>query len=686
MGRPPAVVIIARHGARLDAADTQWHLTSPTPYDPPLTYGGWRQSQALGARIASVIHAREAVTNSHTLDGLGGYMERLNIDGDFGEKQGRGHQANRGKRRRHKVVIHTSPFLRCVQTSIAISAGIAQYQRPANPSSHQTHSRPHVMHSGSPHIRAMDGRSSPYLSAITEPEDLGRSRQKWKIHRTLLRVDSFLGEWLSPEYFDQITPPPESKMMVASSKADLLHHGDPVNMTHTSNRSSPGQGNFPGGWNSGSATDSKSPDSDDDTPPDDLSSLSKNSPRFGRANSHSVGSSPKRSSMSFARRTERSPTPGSAIYVPPIPSYAISPSQPIPPGYVSHARDACVKVDNLWDSLRPPLEWGSGGEYGEEWSAMHKRFRKGLHGMISWYRTHDDSETLKPIKDDSTENKGSSSKETEYHDDDETDTVLILVTHGAGCNALIGALTSQPVLLDVGMASLTMAVRKSVDYKRVSSPQSEDVPASPSRRRHSLIDLGISEDYEVKLTASTEHLRAGSPFLAGPQLQRTPTLPIREKSPYKYERPGFVNPHHSKLSPTKEAFYLDSSSNEKFGGLQRSATTVVRSSGGLWSMPVAKHPDKAIEQESKYSIPQASQNAPVKAKNLDGVPEPVGVDGHERLNGSSNSGRTSPNGILDHADQGPSIAPNGLWGAPPQALGTERDKGSKRRWTLSQAS
>jgi hypothetical protein len=45
-------------------------------------------------------------------------------------------------------------------------------------------------------------------------------------------------------------------------------------------------------------------------------------------------------------------------------------------------------------------------------------------------------------------------------EDEQEDLVLILVTHGAGCNALIGALTNQPVLLDVGMASLTMAVRR----------------------------------------------------------------------------------------------------------------------------------------------------------------------------------------------------------------------------------
>lgn len=611
-------------------------------------------------------------------------MERLNIDDDFAEKHGRGHQSQRGKRRRHRVIIHTSPFLRCVQTSIAISAGISQHQGPVHPSSHQIHSKPHAMHSGSPYIRAMDGRDSPYLSAIAEPENNDRPRQKRKLHRTLLRVDAFLGEWLSPEYFDKITPPPESKMMVASSRAYLLH-GDPVKMTHTSNRTSSGQGNFPGGWNSGSAADSKSLDSDDDTSIADLSSLSQSMPRLNRVNTHSAGSSPKQSDLTYHRGAERSRTPESLTYVPPVPSYAISPSQPIPSGYVSHARDACVKVDNLWDSLRPPLEWGSGGGYEEEWSAMHKRFRKGLHEMISWYRSHDDCETLNPMRDDSSESKTSDRQERENYDDDEIDTVLVLVTHGAGCNALIGALTNQPVLLDVGMASLTMAVRKSVDYKRVSSPQSEDVPTSPSRRRHSLIDTGISEDYEVKITAATEHLRPGSPFLAGPQLQRVPSLPTREKSPYRYERPGFVSHHHSKFSPTKEDFHLDSSTNDNFGGLHRSSTAAVRPSGGLWSMPIPNEIDETAKQESKDSSQHAGRAAPFKGGNLDGVSGRVEVDRHERLNGATNSGRTSPDGLLNDTSQGHSIVPNGLWGAAPQALGTERDTGSKRRWTVSQA-
>lgn len=540
------------------------------------------------------------------------------------------------------------------------------------------------MHSGSPHIRAIDGRDSPYLSAIAEPEIHSRSSEKRKFSPILLRVDAYLGEWLSPEYFDKITPPPESKMMVASAKADLLHDGESIQVTNISSRSPTGRGNFPGGWNSESAANSMSQDAADPL----VANVPNHDPiipRLGRANSHSVGSLPRQYESTFNRRAERSPTPESPTYKPPIPSYAISPSQPIPTGYVFHARDACVKVDSLWDSLRPPLEWGSGGDHGEEWSAMHKRFRKGLHKMISWYQNHDDSETLRPIKDDFTENETSYSRATEDNDDDdETDTVLVLVTHGAGCNALIGALTNQPVLLDVGMASLTMAVRKNVGYKRVSSPQSEDVPDSPSRQRRSLIDLGISEDYEVKITASTEHLRAGSPFLGGQQLQRTPSLPVREKSPYRYERPGFVNSHHPRLSGSKEEFHPDNSTNDKFGELQRSSTTIVRSKGGLWSKPVPKVMNKQGEQDDMHSSP-ATNNVSVTAGKLDGTLERVDLVRHERLNGSTTSGGNSPNGIHDHVNQGPSVAPSGLWGAPPQALGTERDQGSKRRWTLSHA-
>lgn len=722
MGRPPAVVIVVRyvpqrpkmrgialthsyrHGARLDAADTQWHLTSPTPYDSPLTYGGWRQSQALGARIASIIQSREAEPGWHTIHTSNGTVE----DEGNGAREQRFHEYHppRTRRRRHKVVLHSSPFLRCVQTSIAISAGMAQYRGEPKASGHHSHSRSHAMHSGSPHVHAMDDGNSRHLSAIPEPESgcitrrRNRSRGSRKIPQALLRVDPFLGEWLSPEYFDKITPPPESKLMVASAKGELLRQGDPIDMLHIAKRTGTGRANLLWG---GGASSTRSYSSDEDTPLNDMTSLSKNMPRLGRTNSNNVGSpsTTLRSSMRLTTRGDRSPNSERSYYVPPTPSYAVSPSQPIPQGYVAHARDACVNVDTQWDSLRPPLEWGNGGEYGEEWSNMHRRFRRGLHEMILWYRSHEPSETLEPISDGSSQSQpissGSGSQDTESSasaptcrgsdgsGDDDVDTVLVLVTHGAGCNALIGALTNQPVLLDVGMASLTMAVRKSIDYKRVAPPASS-MPKSSSRRRQSSIDLGLAEDYEMKIVASTDHLRPGSPFLAGPKVQLN--HPVREKSPYRYERPGFTGGNSSASSTLASDHHDESDGSDstptssRLEGLQRSATTAVHPSGGLWTKPEPKKADTTTGNGTK-----SSNAPPVAVHGLDGTANKPRLEQvkSDPTNGDLGDKRLT-NGDPLNGNQGRSIIPNGLWGAPPQALATERDTGAKRRWTLSQAS
>ncbi|MCJ1280503.1 hypothetical protein MMC21_008332 [Puttea exsequens] len=686
MARPPAVVIVARHGARLDAADSQWHLTSPTPYDPPLTYGGWRQSQALGAKIASIISIREAVA--------GPAVTGASVDDDLGtiENAHRGlRRSYNGKKRKHKVVIHTSPFLRCIQTAVAISAGMAQYQGATQQDRHKPSAKPHVPHSGSPHVQALDDRSSPLLSSISEPavnieppHSKPASIDAKEITRTILRVDAFLGEWLSPDYFEKITPPPGSKMMIASAKADLLRREDPVDMTLSS--SGKGTGNFPGGWNGGRLSDSARPRSPGkDQLLSDFSALSKNLPRIARANSQSVINTNKKSVAATGKRIEKSPAFESTGlgYVAPTPSYAVSPSQPIPQGYVAHARDACVNVDYQWDSMRPPLEWGTGGEYGEEWSSMHRRYRRGLHEMITWYRCHDLTEMLEVSIDDSPKMLAPDNRE-----DDEIDTVVVLVTHGAGCNALIGALTNQPVLMDVGMASLTMAVRKDVKFTRVGSPTSKS-SASPPRRRHSIIDFGVSDDYDVKVLASTDHLRAGSQFLTpgSPKLQRAPTLPVRDRSPYRYERPGFISDQHTPSTRRQNGHpnhsNISSPLQPALPELHEEIPPVASFSSGLWSKPVPKESDSSIEPETAKMkkvavvVPNLDGTAEIPTSALNGkakfIPLTTVVD-NKRAKSSS-----------ERDQQGQSIVPNGLWGAAPQALATERDKGAKRRWTLSQA-
>lgn len=76
--------------------------------------------------------------------------------------------------------------------------------------------------------------------------------------------------------------------------------------------------------------------------------------------------------------------------------------------------------------------------------------------MISWYRTSD----IRRKPEASNEEDQNGGEKSNKDDENDEDTVVVLDTHGARCNALIGALTSQPVLLDVGIASPTMAVRK----------------------------------------------------------------------------------------------------------------------------------------------------------------------------------------------------------------------------------
>ena len=523
----------------------------------------------------------------------------------------------------------------------------------------------HNLHSGSPHIQRVESSKSPHLPAILEPDGdrsrINRTSSECDEHsqraRTLLRLDAFLGEWLSPDYFENITPPPGSKMMLASAKADLLRPEDPI---ETAIPAAVNQGNFPGGWKSKAAPEEPLKPAMPGL--DSMSELRQALPKLGRANSHSLTGA-KKGARSLAGRFESERQVQKSGYVPPTPAYAVSPAQAIPQGFVKHARDACVNIDYQWDSMRPPLDWGNGGEYGEEWSAMHRRFRKGLYEMVSWYRNHG---ICQQSEESDMEGLHQSKSQTEGSEDD-TDTVLILVTHGAGCNALVGALTNQPVLIDVGMASLTMAVRKTVDYRRVPQPDSD----LQRTRRKSSMDSATSDEYDVKLIASMDHLRPGSQFLGSPPVRpRSPSLPVREKSPYRYERHVGLPNHTGKVSsqdghkvgPLKE----EGSFEEKTSNVK----TPITNSGGLWSKPVAKPVDHSTPADATRIFiprPEASEQARPVSTSPDPGPR---VESSPVVNG-------------DHQR---SVAQHGLWGAEPKAVGAERDQTMlKRRWTLTQA-
>ncbi|KAL8762216.1 MAG: hypothetical protein Q9184_001733 [Pyrenodesmia sp. 2 TL-2023] len=683
MGKPPAVVIVARHGARLDAADKQWHLTSPTPYDPPLTYGGWFQSRMLGNRIGSILHAREiqhgttqtnGVSRKSTLQEHSGAVSYDN--GHEDSASAKGHLS----KRKYKVIIHSSPFLRCIQTSIAISAGISQYEgsvkadgQPFPPKHHIMHSEAqHPTHPASPYLEAAENWNVPHLSAIPEPAE-GTADEATKDDsqvKACLRLDAFLGEWLSPEYFDFITPPPSSVMMLTSAKADLMRGGEYIDVPAGSFKNATDKGNFPGGWGSNTQRTRDATKCQDSGPLSSISTIATSLPRLQRASSHSnvnisISGNSNLTGPKSVSKIETSAVPGPTGYEPPTPSYAISSSDPIPPGYVAHARDACVDVDFRWDSMRPPHDWGHGGDYGEEWSAMHKRFRRGLQSMVTWYQHNHTSLTTQDVIDGSGKEMESAEKV-----DDVTEIVLILVTHGAGCNALIGALTNQPVLLDVGMASLTMAVRKDAN----DGPRSSTIPKRSSRRR-STLDTSLTDDYDVKITASVDHLQARSRSSTMGLPYRSPSL-SSSPAPMHRHRTSSVASTASSISFTDGDFKLDSENRAMTStgigdGFQRSPAT----SGGLWSKPASRTLDGTGDWMPKERAPPLTGHSPL-AKEVPQESKPNDKDAdHE--GGPKRSGKA--NGVLGYP-----TTQHGLWAAPPATAANEREKGFKRRWTHSE--
>jgi hypothetical protein len=656
-----------RHGARIDAVDKEWHLTSPTPYDPPLTYGGWIQGRALGARIASLLKAREDAVHDETNSSAS--LARSSTGETTSSEEI--HPKAPKKVQKHKVIIHSSPFLRCVQTSVAISAGMSQFYRAEN-----EHSNDHTPVPSTPASEEISPMSTPLRSSTpTSSDQWNRHNKKDKLNhgkptkvapRTRLRIDAFLGEWLSPDYFDQITPPPRSVMMVAGAKAELLRRGE---ILHRANNhgSISFSGNFPGGWKSNQTT------STSETPTDNtyfgMASLADALPsegQLGTEDGHRFNRPVKAITIRdvLSRLPSHSQEDLSAGYIPPVPSYAISPSDPIPTGYVSHARDACVDVDYQWDSMKDPQNWGDGGDYDEEWSAMHRRFRNGLMKMIDWY-SHE-----KPQKSPRHHHHHHHHHHGHNHEDDEEpDTVLVLVTHGAGCNALIGALTNQPVLIDVAMASLTMAVRKDIFRAKTSNYQSVDMMSNGHNESHpSPSAIPLYHIYDLSLIASTEHLRVTSNPLSIPQLP-SPTLErSRSISAYRH-RTG-----SSPLRFTVNTLENKDNNSARSHGLQRSATInsahhhyPSRSISGLWA---SKEKENSIDEIPGYQFEQSSAETNdsnmqkmANAKSLLPSLQEQKQNFEERI-----------------AEQPKSQL--GLWGGA--AIAQAREPALKRRWTVTE--
>lgn len=351
-----------------------------------------------------------------------------------------------------------------------------------------------------------------------------------KIKNTVMRLDAFLGEWLSPGYFELITPPPSSHLMVASAKAELLRREDYSSFTYT-----PGHiysHSTSQLWGGGAPLIHWSArlDENEDRP-------TSNPQPVTPTNQHLTAdglSSPKNGDLPSPRwlgtrgraGNGMHPIPGG--YVAPVPQFALSSKSQAPADYVAHARDACVELDYQWDSMRAPFDWGDGGEFGEEWTAMHRRFRKGLQHLVDWYTVNDDptEPVTKLVHFEAPSSSERQSMECAIEDDNMTvddddddyieESVVILVSHGAGCNALIGAITQHPVLMDVGLSSLTAAARKpgmEAAPTLVNRPAGKSSKGGRSAMGTDLLHnpngvVPLNQYYEMKLFASTDHLRS----------------------------------------------------------------------------------------------------------------------------------------------------------------------------------
>ncbi|KAI1348733.1 hypothetical protein F5Y01DRAFT_291500 [Xylaria sp. FL0043] len=722
MGRPPAYIFVVRHGNRLDAADKQWHLTSPTPYDPPLTYGGWMHSRNVGARIAAILR-REAEEGVEVLSSSAAPSPSPR------------------KRRRFRVVVHSSPFLRCVQTSIAISAGLAANPPPSSSSSSASPSPADPLPSPAQRGTLRSTQASSFSNPAptkTRPDvpvpasasSHEASSDPRHFEKAVLRLDAFLGEWLSPDYFEHITPPPKSALMLATAKAELLRRSSYHDYPHFhvrvhSSASSQLWGNL--------SSQAGIPGTPPVHGPHSISSLDTLSHIGSSLPSNSNNSN--RHSDSNGGRVTAQEHHQSSGYVFPVPSYALSSSEPIPKGYVAHARDACVSIDYQWDSSRDNIAWGDGGTLPEEWAAMHQRFRRGLRRLIEWYSsTENAGEMVTKTPHTSRQSHSDCAIESDG-EDDEFEEVVILVSHGAGCNALIGAITGQPVLADIPLSSLTMAKRRAdFDPRKINLTREKSLTSL-----HAALPMSrakLSEIYELKLMANTDHLTSSPASGLSRSTSVTNSSPhprfgagytsalkeINFGSMYGGSSPGGSRGHSSNASlgsPRRSPGPLSlamspSVYNSNTGGItvgsgvsNFSVTRPDRSGSGTWGLWSPKLDENDRESETPmfldFSHEKAAKDQEVKESTLkdEGKPPSLAVSdtSEHPADSTSDKEKVFKTSDQDHHDEehdkfDEDAVPrlwagtgNGLWGAPVPPGDAERLRdfsSSKRRWTVTE--
>ena len=279
--------------------------------------------------------------------------------------------------------------------------------------------------------------------------------------------------------------------------------------------------------------------------------------------------------------------------------------------------------------------------------------------MVGWYQSDDDPGKL--LTKSPPASPGGHSQETEDHEN--TDLVIILVTHGAGCNALIGALTNQPVLLDVGMASLTMAVRRPTP---ASSPFH-----TPGHSRESSGDDSISDQYEVKLVANTEHLRSSTS--STPSVSRTPSVSGNSTFQERFINGRAFDANKGRPVTTSSNFGSIRRTVSVAGAMPRSYHAARKTSVGLWGSPAQEEAPEEVDSTDDMILnfgdddnKDSKENKPLVDEEKDEKAEELTATGKE--------------------NEEDDVAPLGLWGSPrpPGYAEKIREIAPKRRWTVNE--
>ena len=352
---------------------------------------GWKESQALGADLGAVIRDYEQNQQTPRVDSP---LQDASDMRDFFMAESHCLQ----RKKSVNVIIHSSPYKRCVQTALAVGAGLG--------------------------MALEDG----LVRAVNAEDDLVPLKEEHNAHHSLrarrikLRLDAFLGEWLTPDYFNHSASSPNTAEMISAAKVNLLRRPE------VSEEAQMLLNNI----QNADFEVKKRQYSDYDNGDFFFNGMTKTF-STGAKSDHSID-------------YQRSPQF--------INDLAASNHQPIfeslPAGLAEHASSAFVEFDHQWDSTRQAMRENDGEELEETWGAMHSRFRNGLRELLSSYTM----ESLQKPSHAGHPQSIASEKELE------NETVLVIVTHGSGCNALIGTMANQPAVLEVDTSSLTMFVRK----------------------------------------------------------------------------------------------------------------------------------------------------------------------------------------------------------------------------------